>query len=113
MATNFSAAVRGIPGATAQILSTDPLIVVFDNALSDAEIDMMIEKATPLFERSKVAGPNGGLVPDESRTSDTAWLYGSEDERVMHLKGRNHITGARCLSRSSTYFQGDFPRLQL
>jgi hypothetical protein len=65
--------------------------VYFDGVLEEEEIDLLIEGASPRFERSRVVGPDGGLVDDKSRTSSTAWLYEHDDPRYRTIKEK--VTG--------------------
>jgi hypothetical protein len=63
------------PGVHVSYLWDDPVVLYFDNAISNRDIQMMIDTATPRFSRSTVVQPDGTSVPDPSRTSDTAWIH--------------------------------------
>jgi hypothetical protein len=91
--TNFSRAVRHLanPRASVSYLSEEPVVVYFDGVLEEEEIDLLIEGASPRFERSRVVGPDGGHVNDESRTSSTAFLYERDDPRHRTIKEK--VTG--------------------
>ncbi|KAI0566913.1 prolyl 4-hydroxylase 10 [Gracilaria domingensis] len=72
MENNFSSISKTIPGAK-------------DNILTEEEIDMVIEKATPIFTKSLVVGPGGKTMEDKTRTSDTAWLFHTADESIASI----------------------------
>jgi hypothetical protein len=63
------------PGVHVSYLWDDPVVLYFDNAISNRDMQMMIDTATPRFARSTVVQPDGTSVPDPSRTSDTAWIH--------------------------------------
>lgn len=88
MRNEFRGSLRHVqnPEASASFLSREPLIVFFDHVLSDAEIDYLITQATSKFERSRVMGEDGTFIDDPSRTSDTSWLPGREDEKIRQIK---------------------------
>ncbi|PXF48730.1 putative prolyl 4-hydroxylase 7 [Gracilariopsis chorda] len=94
MHSNFSVISRLIPGAIVNFAWKEPLVVFYDNILTDQEINLIINKATPRFRKSMVAGKNGEPEEDKSRTSDTAWISSSEDkvlasvvQKVVSLTG--------------------------
>lgn len=66
----------------------EPLVVYYDDVLSEDDISYLIETATPRFQRSRVAGPDGKPIPDSTRTSDTAWILMSEGDKVQSIAGR-------------------------
>lgn len=80
MQSNFSLIPKLIPGSVVNFVWKEPLVVFYDNILSDHEINLIINKAIPRFRKSMVAGKNGEPEEDKSRTSDTAWISSSEDK---------------------------------
>lgn len=85
MHSNFSVISRLIPGAIVNFAWKEPLVVFYDNILTDQEINLIINKATPRFRKSMVAGKNGEPEEDKSRTSDTAWISSSEDKALASV----------------------------
>lgn len=77
-----------------EVLSEEPLLVQFDDFLSDAEIDHIIQVGSPLLARSTTTMKR---TTDKTRTSSTAWLsepaHWSDpvlrgiDERIAVLTG--------------------------
>lgn len=65
------------------VLNADPLMLQFDNFLTDAECDHLIALGKPIMQRS-----TAGLTRDVSnvRTSSTAWLSGPEhfSDPILH-----------------------------
>lgn len=61
------------------------------NLLTPTECEYLIQKSEPLFTRSGVVGSS---VPDEARTSDTAWIDKNDPvarklvEKAMQLTGK-------------------------
>jgi prolyl 4-hydroxylase len=74
MKSRFQEVRRVYPSIEVNYLWTDPVVVYFDGALSDKDIDVMLKIATPRFSPSTIVQPDGSSRPDPSRTSDTAWL---------------------------------------
>lgn len=77
-----------------KVLSEEPMLMQFDDFLSDAEIDHIIRVASPLLTRSTTTMSR---LVDNTRTSSTAWLsdpaHWSDpvlrgvDERIAGLTG--------------------------
>lgn len=63
------------PDINVTYLWEDPVVVYFDNAISQAEIDLILGIATPRFTPSTTVLADGTSVADSSRTSDTAWVF--------------------------------------
>lgn len=83
MKTRFVDVKRMYPGVEVNFLWSEPLVAYFDGALSCREIDLMLDIATSRFEPSTIVQPDGTSLPDESRTSDTAWLYFDEGDKIV------------------------------
>lgn len=74
------------PNAQVNYMWEEPLVVYFDNVLTEEEIDTMVTAADPKFTKSMVVDEDGKAYEDTTRTSDTAWLYTSENptfERIV------------------------------
>lgn len=67
--------------------SLDPLIVIYHNAISDKEIDQIIQVSKPMLKRSMVGESFSKEVSNE-RTSQNAWLadYDFELVKVLSLR---------------------------
>ena len=63
---------------------------IVDNVISDEECKYIIERANNSFARSTVVGVNG---PDESRTSETAWIDKNDYVAQKILKRACDLTG--------------------
>ena len=72
-------------GAKVSYIWEEPLVVYFDDVLDEDELNYLVDTATPRFERSKVAGPDGVPIPDKTRTSETAWIYMHESETARRI----------------------------
>lgn len=83
MKTRFEQVKRVYPGVEISFLWDKPMVVFFDGALNDKEIDLVLDIATPRFRPSTIVQLDGSSQPDESRTSDTAWLYFDERDKVV------------------------------
>lgn len=122
MASDFRDVQRIVPNAKVNYIWKEPLVVYFDDVLSEEELNLIVDFATPRFKKSMVVGKDGTAQEDTSRTSDTAWLYTSDSpkieaivQKVASLAG---FTAAHSEPigvnryRSSQYFNPHFDFLQ-
>lgn len=73
--TKFRDVTKKHPEIQVSYLWADPVVVYFDNALSDDDIKLMLDIAERRFSPSTIVQPDGSSRPDTGRTSDTAWLH--------------------------------------
>lgn len=91
MKSKFKELQKVFPGIQVTYLWADPVVVYFDNALSDNDIQLMLNIATPRFSPSTIVQPDGSSKPDTGRTSDTAWLHFDHyDTQVRFPDGKLH-----------------------
>ncbi|CAG9578884.1 unnamed protein product [Danaus chrysippus] len=78
-----------------EYLYRNPDIIVFNDVLSEYEIDYIKRLAQPRFRRATVHDPaTGELVPAHYRISKSAWLKDEESAIVARVSRRvAHITG--------------------
>lgn len=80
MKNQFKGVREKLPSAKVNYIWKEPLVVYYDDVLTDAEIKLLIVSAEPRFRKSMVVGPNGKPQEDKTRNSDTAWIYMTEDK---------------------------------
>lgn len=85
MNERFKSVSETIPTASVNYMWDEPLVLYYDNVLTEEDIDLMINSATPRLTKSMVVGPDGKGAEDNTRTSDTAWLYMSEDPKIERI----------------------------
>lgn len=85
MRDSFREVLKTVPGAKISFLWKEPLVVYYDDILTEEEISLMIRTVEPRFSKSMIVGADGKAQPDPSRTSDTAWVYQSESPAVTDL----------------------------
>ncbi|KAL3113622.1 hypothetical protein niasHT_010651 [Heterodera trifolii] len=74
-----------------EIVHYEPLVVVFRNVISDAEIAVVKQLATPRLRRATVQNSRtGGLEFASYRISKSAWLKGDEHPIIERINRRIH-----------------------
>ncbi|KAI3407813.1 hypothetical protein GPALN_014151 [Globodera pallida] len=74
-----------------EIVRFEPLVVIFRGVISDAEIAVIKELATPKLRRATVHDPSTGeLVFASYRISKSAWLKDEEHDVVARINKRIH-----------------------
>jgi len=78
-----------------ETVSLDPRVDLYYNVLSDYEIDVIKELATPRFKRATVQNyKSGNLETASYRISKTAWLRRDEDDAIERIYQRvGDLTG--------------------
>jgi prolyl 4-hydroxylase len=74
MNSRFEDVKKVIPGVSITYLWKEPCVVYFDNVLSDNDIKLLLDIATPRFSPSTIVQDDGSSIPAPGRTSDTAWI---------------------------------------
>lgn len=85
MQDGFRDVQRIMPNAKVNYMWEEPLIVYYDNVLTDQEIDLIIPTVETRFVESMVVDEHGKPQKVTSRTSDTAWIFIHEDPRYKAI----------------------------
>lgn len=67
-----------------RILSTDPFVGLFDNYVSDLEIEHILAAGAKLLAPALVTGPNDGVL-SPGRTGRNCWIQHRHDEVIAAL----------------------------
>ena len=71
-----------------RMLAERPFIKIFENVLTEAECDYLIQKSEPRFEPSLVVDRELGTVKDPIRTSDGASIHWLIEDPAIHALNR-------------------------